>query len=203
MLGVLVVQQKQPRQFNEIEESFLVTLAAQLAVIIAHAQSQGQWRLEKGQDEIRGIAASSGVAIGEFRWDDTLVDLSEVYPASTLDIEREQEVLLLAIEEALSDFRRMRKKFDGEINKDALAIFDLFTHLLNDPMLRKDLKSQVQKGDRADWALRQVVENYSNRFAKMSDVYMRERAQDVKELGQRLLFFSRILRGANQNLKNL
>ncbi|MYM60930.1 phosphoenolpyruvate--protein phosphotransferase [Vibrio sp. OCN044] len=189
VLGVLVVQQKQPRQFNEIEESFLVTLAAQLAVIIAHAQSQGQWRLEKGQDEIRGIAASSGVAIGEFRWDDTLVDLSEVYPASTLDIEREQEVLLLAIEEALSDFRRMRKKFDGEINKDALAIFDLFTHLLNDPMLRKDLKSQVQKGDRADWALRQVVENYSNRFAKMSDVYMRERAQDVKELGQRLLFF--------------
>ncbi|WP_114786955.1 phosphoenolpyruvate--protein phosphotransferase [Vibrio tetraodonis] len=189
VLGVLVVQQKQPRQFNEIEESFLVTLAAQLAVIIAHAQSQGQWRLEKGQDDIRGIAASSGVAIGEFRWDDTLVDLSEVYPASTLDIEHEQEVLLLAIEEALSDFRRMRKKFDGEINKDALAIFDLFTHLLNDPMLRKDLKSQVQKGDRADWALRQVVENYSNRFAKMSDVYMRERAQDVKELGQRLLFF--------------
>ena len=189
VLGVLVVQQKQPRQFNEIEESFLVTLAAQLAVIIAHAQTQGQWRLEKEQDEIRGIAASPGVAIGEFRWDDTQLDLSEVYPASTLDVEREQEWLLLAIEEALSDFRRMRKKLDGEINKDALAIFDLFTHLLNDPMLRKDLKTQVQKGDRADWALRQVVENYSNRFAKMSDVYMRERAQDVKELGQRLLLF--------------
>ncbi|MFY2509621.1 phosphoenolpyruvate--protein phosphotransferase [Vibrio pectenicida] len=189
VLGVLVVQQKQPRQFNEIEESFLVTLAAQLAVIIAHAQTQGQWRLEKEQDEIRGIAASPGVAIGEFRWDDTQLDLSEVYPASTLDVAREQEWLLLAIEEALSDFRRMRKKLDGEINKDALAIFDLFTHLLNDPMLRKDLKTQVQKGDRADWALRQVVENYSNRFAKMSDVYMRERAQDVKELGQRLLLF--------------
>ncbi|RSD30533.1 phosphoenolpyruvate--protein phosphotransferase [Vibrio pectenicida] len=189
VLGVLVVQQKQPRQFNEIEESFLVTLAAQLAVIIAHAQTQGQWRLEKEQDEIRGIAASPGVAIGEFRWDDTQLDLSEVYPASTLDVEREQEWLLLAIEEALSDFRRMRKKLDGEINKDALAIFDLFTHLLNDPMLRKDLKTQVEKGDRADWALRQVVENYSNRFAKMSDVYMRERAQDVKELGQRLLLF--------------
>ncbi len=83
----------------------------------------------------------------------------------------------------------MRKKLDLELNKDALAIFDLFTHLLNDPMLRNDLKAQIQKGDRADWALRQVVESYANRFAKMSDVYMRERAQDVKELGQRLLFF--------------
>ena len=189
VLGVLVVQQKTPRQFDEMEESFLVTLAAQLAVIIAHAQTQGQWRLEKKQQAIRGVPASSGVAIGEFWWDDTQPELSNVYPASTLDIDREQEWLLLAIEEALNDFRRMRKKLDSEINKDALAIFDLFTHLLNDPMLRKDLKAQIQKGDRADWALRQVVESYSNRFARMSDVYLRERAQDIRELGQRLLFF--------------
>ncbi len=54
-------------------------------------------------------------------------------------------------------------------------------------MLRKDLKAQIQR-DRADWALRQVVESYSNRFARMSDVYLRERAQDIRELGQRLLF---------------
>ena len=189
VLGVLVVQQKQPRQFNEMEESFLVTLAAQLAVIIAHAQTQGLWRLEKKQQAIRGVPASPGVAIGEFWLDNTQPELSEVCPASTLDVEREQELLLLAIEAALNDFRRMRKKLDSEINKDALAIFDLFTHLLNDPMLRKDLKAQIQKGDRADWALRQIVESYSNRFARMSDVYLRERAQDIRELGHRLLYF--------------
>ncbi len=189
VLGVLVVQQKSPRLFNEMEESFLVTLAAQLAVIVAHAQMQGHWRLEKKQQAIVGVPASSGVAIGEFWWDNTQPDLNQVYPASTIDIQAEQEWLLLAIEEALSDFRRMRKKLDSEINKDALAIFDLFTHLLNDPMLRNDLKAQIQKGDRADWALRQVVESYSNRFARMSDVYLRERAQDIRELGQRLLFF--------------
>lgn len=189
VLGVLVVQQKASRQFDEMEESFLVTLAAQLAVIIAHAQTQGLWRLEKKQQAIRGVPASSGVAIGEFWLDDTQPELSDVYPASTLDLEREQEWLALAVEAALNDFRRMRKKLDSEINKEALAIFDLFTHLLNDPMLRKDLKAQIQKGDRADWALRQVVESYSNRFARMSDVYMRERAQDIRELGQRLLYF--------------
>ncbi|MBA5763937.1 phosphoenolpyruvate--protein phosphotransferase [Vibrio sp. 404] len=189
VLGVLVVQQKEPRLFDEMEESFLVTLAAQLAVIIAHAQTQGQWRLEKTQQAIRGIPASSGVAIGQFWWDNSQPLLSDVSPASALDIEREQEWLLLAIEAALTDFRRMRKKLDSEINKDTLAIFDLFTHLLNDPMLRKDLKAQIQKGDRADWAVRQVVETYSSRFARMSDTYLRERAQDVRELGQRLLYF--------------
>ncbi|WP_260260841.1 phosphoenolpyruvate--protein phosphotransferase [Vibrio intestinalis] len=189
VLGVLVVQQKDPRLFDEMEESFLVTLAAQVAVIIAHAQTQGQWRLEKKQQAIKGIPASSGVAIGQFWWDDTQPELTDIYPASTLNVDQEQEWLLLAIEAALADFRRMRKKLDSEINKDALAIFDLFTHLLNDPMLRKDLKAQIQKGDRADWAIRQVVETYSNRFARMSDVYLRERAQDIRELGQRLLHF--------------
>ncbi|MGL4828683.1 MAG: phosphoenolpyruvate--protein phosphotransferase [Vibrio sp.] len=189
ILGVLVVQQKSPRLFSEMEVSFLVTLAAQLAVLVAHAQTQGHWRLSKKQQAITGVAASSGVAIGEFWWDDTQPDLSEVLPASTLDVDLEQERIALAVESALADFRRMRKKLDGDINKEALAIFDLFTHLLNDPMLRNDLKAQIQKGDRADWALRQVVESYSNRFARMSDVYLRERAQDVRELGQRLLFF--------------
>ncbi|PMJ89759.1 phosphoenolpyruvate--protein phosphotransferase [Vibrio sp. 10N.261.55.A7] len=189
VLGVLVVQQKSTRLFNEIEESFLVTLAAQLAVIIAHAQTQGHWNLSKNQHSIVGIPSSSGVAIGEFWWDDAQPQLSEVLPASALNISQEQEWLMEAIEDARSDFSRMRKKLRGEINKETLAIFDLFTHLLNDPMLRKDLKKQIHKGDKADWALRQVVEAYSNRFARMSDVYLKERAQDIRELGQRLLYF--------------
>ncbi|WP_394248993.1 phosphoenolpyruvate--protein phosphotransferase [Vibrio profundi] len=190
VLGVLVIQQKSPRLFSEMEESFLVTLAAQLAVIVAHAQTQGHWLLEQQEmPATKGIAASSGVAIGDLWWDNTQPELTDIYPASTLDIDREHELLAVAIENALNDFRRMRKRLDSDINKDALAIFDLFTHLLNDPMLRNDLKAQIQKGDRADWALRQVVETYSNRFARMSDVYLRERAQDVRELGQRLLYF--------------
>ncbi|MBF8999211.1 phosphoenolpyruvate--protein phosphotransferase [Vibrio nitrifigilis] len=188
VLGILVVQQKKPRLFSEMEVSFLVTLAAQLAVIVTHAQTQGQWLLSK-QKTVSGIPASPGVAIGDFWWDDSQPLLSDVFPASTVDISREQEWLNRAIENALADFRKMRKRLDSEIHKETLAIFDLFTHLLNDPMLRKDLKEQVQKGDRADWALRQVVEAYSNRFARMSDVYLRERAQDIRELGQRLLYF--------------
>ncbi|EDP57521.1 phosphoenolpyruvate--protein phosphotransferase [Vibrio sp. AND4] len=189
VLGVLVIQQKAPRLFSEMEESFLVTLSAQIAIQIAHAQNLGYWQLASKPKVNKGQPASSGIAIGEFWFDNTQPNLSDVFPACALDKDREHELLAVAVERALSDFRRMRKKLDSEINKDALAIFDLFTHLLNDPMLRGDLKKQIEKGDRADWALRQVVETYSNRFARMSDVYLRERAQDVRELGQRLLYF--------------
>ena len=41
VLGVLIVQQQEPRRYDESEEAFLVTLATQLASIIAHAESTG------------------------------------------------------------------------------------------------------------------------------------------------------------------
>lgn len=189
VLGVLVVQQRSSRQFSEVEESFLVTLAAQLAVLVAHAQTQGLWLLSKKHQAISGVAASSGVAIGHYWCDNSQPQLEDVSPASGLSAEKEYEWLMVAVDRALGDFRRMRNKLDGDLNKDALAIFDLFTHLLNDPMLRKDLKSQIAQGDRADWALRQVVELYAARFSSMADLYMRERAQDIRELGQRVLYF--------------
>ncbi|ORT49170.1 phosphoenolpyruvate-protein phosphotransferase [Vibrio sp. qd031] len=190
VLGVVVLQQRDSRQFSETEEAFLVTLAAQLAVIIAHAREQGHWLIDdKGLNSLNGIAASPGVAIGPIWREEVSMRLHDVLPASTINVERELEWMAVTIENALIDFRRMRKKLDGDINKDALAIFDLYTHLLNDPMLRGDLKKQIQKGDSADWALRQIIEAYSNRFLKMSDAYLRERAQDIRELGERLLFF--------------
>ncbi|MDR9826464.1 phosphoenolpyruvate--protein phosphotransferase [Vibrio sp. FNV 38] len=189
VLGVLVVQQKSPRLFDESEESFLVTLSAQLAVLIAHGQTLGHWIPNHHSRTLIGVPASTGVAIGRFWLDNTQPNLSEVAPASTVDVDQELERLAMAIEAAQADFRRMRKKLEGELTSDAKGIFDLFAHLLNDPMLKKDLKQQVQQFDRAEWALRQVIESYSSRFAKMSDPYLRERAQDFRELGQRLLFF--------------
>ncbi|SUH35151.1 phosphoenolpyruvate-protein phosphotransferase [Salmonella enterica subsp. enterica] len=40
LLGVLVVQQRELRQYDESEESFLVTLATQMAAILSQSQSQ-------------------------------------------------------------------------------------------------------------------------------------------------------------------
>ncbi|QUJ67995.1 phosphoenolpyruvate--protein phosphotransferase [Photobacterium sp. GJ3] len=189
VLGVLVIQQREKREFTESEESFMVTLAAQLAVILAHAKAQGMWPDQRDGLHLTGSAASTGVAVAKAWWDDNQPRLEAVCPASCLDREAEQERLSIAIEMASNEFRRLRKRFDSELHKETLAIFDLFSHLLNDPMLRKDLFTKVSGGDQAEWAVRQTVEAYSGRFANMKDDYLRERAHDIRELGQRLLFF--------------
>ncbi|CAH0532686.1 Phosphoenolpyruvate-dependent phosphotransferase system [Vibrio stylophorae] len=191
ILGVLVVQQRQQRLFDESEESFLVTLAAQLAVVISHAKSQGKWQPSSVGVGIHytGSAASSGVAVAKGWWDDSQPRLEQVHPSSALSPDLERERLSFALDAADQEFRRLRKRFDGDLQKDSLAIFDLFSHLLHDPMLRNDLSACVEDGDSAEWAVRQVVERYFSRFSAMADPYLRERAGDMRELGQRLLYF--------------
>ncbi len=189
VLGILVVQQHQPRQFDESEESFLVTLAAQLAVVFAHAKAQGGWQGTHSPILLEGMPASPGIGIAQAWCDESQPRLEDVAPASSLDVPRELDRLDAAIDEASTEFRRLRKRFDKELQKEALAIFDLFVHLLNDPMLREDMTVRIQQGDEATWAVRQTVEAFSARFSLMDDPYLKARADDVKELGQRLLYF--------------
>ena len=137
LLGVLVVQQRELRQYDESEESFLVTLATQMAAILSQSQLAalfGQYR----HTRIRALPASPGVAIAEGWMDATLPLMEQVYEASTLDEALERERLTAALEEAANEFRRYSKRFAAGAQKETAAIFDLYSHLLSDARLRRE-----------------------------------------------------------------
>ncbi len=187
LLGVLVVQQREHRQFDESEESFLVTLATQLATLLSQSQLQqlfGQFR----QSRIRALAAAPGVAVAPGWVDNTQPSLDLVSAASTLDSVRERERLQLAMAEASSEFRRYSKRFTASVQKESAAIFDLYSHLLTDARLKKDLFAAIDGGSVAEWAVKTVIEKFAAQFASLQDNYLRERAGDLRVLGQRLLF---------------
>ncbi len=187
LLGVLVVQQREHRQFDESEESFMVTLATQLAGIVSQSQLNaifGQYR----QTRIRALAAAPGVAVAEGWQDTSQPSLDLVYEASTLDTVQERERLTQALEEAAAEFRRFSKRFASSSQKESAAIFDLYSHLLNDARLKRELFAQIDAGSVAEWAVKQVVEQFAAQFANLQDTYMRERASDLRALGLRLLF---------------
>ncbi len=187
LLGVLVVQQRELRQFDESEESFLVTLATQMAAILSQSQLNalfGQYR----QTRIRALPASSGVAIAEGWMDVSLPLMEQVYEASTLDTASERERLTGALEEAANEFRRYSKRYAAGAQKETAAIFDLYSHLLSDARLRRELFAEVDKGAVAEWAVKKVIEKFAAQFAALSAGYLKERAGDLRTLGQRLLF---------------
>ncbi|WP_032696726.1 phosphoenolpyruvate--protein phosphotransferase [Raoultella planticola] len=187
LLGVLVVQQRELRQFDGSEESFLVTLATQMAAILSQSQLTalfGQYR----QTRIRALPASSGVAIAEGWMDISLPLMEQVYEASTLDTASERERLTGALEEAANEFRRYSKRYAAGAQKETSAIFDLYSHLLSDARLRRELFAEVDKGAVAEWAVKKIIEKFAEQFAALSDGYLKERAGDLRTLGQRLLF---------------
>ncbi|KZR42356.1 phosphoenolpyruvate--protein phosphotransferase [Enterobacter roggenkampii] len=187
LLGVLVVQQRELRQYDESEESFLVTLATQMAAILSQSQLAalfGQYR----HTRIRALPASPGVAIAEGWMDATLPLMEQVYEASTLDEALERERLTAALEEAANEFRRYSKRFAAGAHRKAGANRgqrwppSLFARL------RRELFAEVDKGSVAEWAVKKVIEKFADQFAALTDGYLKERAGDLRALGQRLLF---------------
>ena len=63
VVGVIVVQQPEARSFSESEEAFLMTLAAQLAVVLKSLKHRAEISNVQQQVIFNGITASSGIAI--------------------------------------------------------------------------------------------------------------------------------------------
>ena len=101
VLGVLVVQQRERRRFDEDEEAFLVTMSAQLAALIAHAGLVGSYsELRRGtgprSGEFHGIAGAPGIGIGQVVIVSPPADLKAVPQRACED--QEAEVALVRLE---------------------------------------------------------------------------------------------------------
>lgn len=187
LLGVLVVQQKERRLFNESEESFMVTLATQLGATLSQVQTKGLFGQYR-QSRIKALSISTGVVMA-YGWQEVSQPILEnVFKVSALDIKAELNRLTVALEDATAECRRFSKRFMANAQKESAAIFDLYSHLLNDPQLKHKMTAVITQGYVAEWAVKVVVEKVSAQFSSLKDGYMRERASDLKALGRRLLF---------------
>lgn len=187
LLGVLVVQQKERRLFNESEESFMVTLATQLGATLSQVQTKGLFGQYR-QSRIKALSVSTGVVMA-YGWQEVSQPILEnVFKASALDIKAELNRLTVALEDATAECRRFSKRFMANSQKESAAIFDLYSHLLNDPQLKYKMTAIITQGYVAEWAVKVVVEKVAAQFSSLKDGYMRERASDLKALGRRLLF---------------
>jgi phosphotransferase system enzyme I (PtsP) len=195
VMGVLVIQQKEQRKFDEGEEAFLVTMSAQLAGVIAHAEATGSirglGRQGKGIQEAKfvGVPGSPGAAVGRAVVVLPPADL-EVVPDKAVDnIAIELELFNNALEGVRSDMRALSAKMATQLRPEERALFDVYLMMLEDAALGNEVVKVIRTGQWAQGALRQVIGEHVNRFELMDDAYLRERASDVKDLGRRLLAY--------------
>ena len=195
VMGVLVIQQKERRQFDEGEEAFLVTMSAQLAGVIAHAEATGSirglGRQGKGIQETRfiGIPGAPGAAVGTAVVVLPPADL-EVVPDKSIEkheIEGELALFESALESVRSDMRALSERLASQLRREERALFDVYLMMLDDSALGGEVARLIRTGQWAQGALRQVVSDHVMRFEMMDDAYLSERASDVKDIGRRLL----------------
>jgi phosphotransferase system enzyme I (PtsP) len=195
VMGVLVVQQKEQRKFDEGEEAFLVTMSAQLAGVIAHAEATGSirglGRQGKGIQEAKfvGVPGSPGAAVGTAVVVLPPADLDVVPDKTVDDIAAELELFNNALEGVRADMRALSAKMATQLRPEERALFDVYLMMLEDAALGNEVVKIIRTGQWAQGALRQVVGEHINRFELMDDAYLRERASDVKDLGRRLLAY--------------
>ena len=185
VLGVLVVQQALSRQFTELDESFLVTLAAQLAVRIAHAELKGLISSSSGNHRaVHGI----GVAIAKgWVWQPKMA-LSQVTLKHSDEPELQVELLNQAVLQVQMDLDALAMRFQDAVQVDSQSIFDIYQHILADPNFIFQIEQEITENQwNATSAVRQVSERLIEQFSAMSDPYLRERALDIRDVAQRLL----------------
>ena len=196
VLGVLVIQQAHRRRFDESDEAFLVTMSAQLAGVIAHAQVTGAVQAEAvtgsgAPAKISGVPGAPGVAIGTAVVVSPIADLYAVPQRTIKNRQRRQEVHAFrdALDSVRKDIQAVADNLGGELNPEDHALFDVYLGILDDSTIGVEVVSLIKSGQWAQGALSQVMIAHIRHFERMEHSYLKERAVDVKDLGTRVLAY--------------
>ena len=193
--GVLVVQQKDSRRFDEDEEAFLVTMSAQLAGVIAHAKATGaiggknRQRDPSRSAEFTGIPGAPGIAMGTAVLVIPEADLYAVPSRPCEDIDTEVAFFFQCLQAVREDITAIKDRLQDKLAKEEQALFDVYLSMLDDRALGLEIEGRIREGEWAQGALAQVVISHIRTFESMEDAYLKERATDVKDLGRRVLAY--------------
>ncbi len=142
---------------------------------------------------LTGLGVSAGVASGCAVLLDHGADeiLRIPLPADRIDAERQR--LRRAVTVAREDLLSLREETRHELAADLVGIFEAQALLLDDEALLGRIERWI--GDRrvnAEWAVHRVEQELARQFERLESPYLRERADDLRDVARSL---RRALRG--------
>ena len=191
LLGILILQRYAKQDFDENTVTFLITVAAQLAGAIAHAEASGGIRHLRSAIQssmpYKGQPGSSGIAVGNAFVLYPAADLDAIPDREVQDIDAELAVFRQALKLVRSDIKTMLDNLAGALPAEDLALFDAYMLMLESDTLIDGVEDRIRAGNWASGALRETIHEHIKVFDSMEDLYLRERSADVRDLGRRIL----------------
>ena len=193
-LGIIAIQHRERRKFNDSEIASLSTLSSQLADTIADAIETGRmsdalssYHSDKRTLQLFGIAAASGVTMGEIVVIYPHANLTSVEEKLSEDIDEDINLFDQALSAVVQDISKMDEILVRVIPNEERALFNAYLQILKSNSFRDDVIQRIRSGQWVQAALRDSIRALIKKFDQMPDEYLRERGEDIADLGRRLL----------------
>ncbi|MDJ0867547.1 MAG: phosphoenolpyruvate--protein phosphotransferase [Myxococcota bacterium] len=213
-IGVLVVQTARERHFTPGDVELLQTCGQLIAPVVLNATLlgvvagsdeerrrfvddlaragipvSGLGRSERAERnvELRGTAASAGIAMGPIYLLEDPLDLSNVDYTPSGDPAQERADLLDALASARRDLDDVAEEMGEQFGPEFASVFNTHVQILEDKGFVRRLEEQVAESGNALEAVRGVVDEYKALFARIEDAYFRERGVDIEDVGLRVM----------------
>ncbi|RZJ44315.1 MAG: phosphoenolpyruvate--protein phosphotransferase [Brevundimonas sp.] len=202
-IGVLVVQNRSERRYDEDEVEDIQTIAMVLAETVASGELLGQDELRDIEvaphrpERLKGQRFAEGLAYGH-------VVLHEAPVAPENLLAENQQVEEIRLREALIGLKAnidgMLEGGAGKLGGQSFEVLETYRMFADDRGWNRSLEEAVRTGLTAEAAVDRVRNEHRARFAKARDPYIKERLHDFEDLANRLL---RVLAGDNPGQRDL
>jgi multiphosphoryl transfer protein len=177
-------------QAQEAMEHLLALAARQFDETLG-AESQGSSTDAHKRSTAGPVGASPGIAIGPLRR--LAVPVVDVDETEIGDPAAEWRRVVEAVAEVRRDIEHLRALTVREVGEAEAGIFDAHLTLLADAALLSEVKQRIGEGVGAFSAWSACFEAVERQWSELPDAYLRERAADVRAVGDQV---RRVLAGA-------
>jgi phosphotransferase system enzyme I (PtsP) len=202
-IGVLVVQNRAERRYDEDEVEDIQTIAMVLAETVASGELLAQEELRDVEvaphrpERLKGQRFAEGLAYGR-----VVLHEAPLPPERLLadDPVLEEARLKQGLAALKSSIDAMLEGGSGKLAGPSFEVLETYRMFADDRGWNRSLEEAVRNGLTAEAAVDRVRNEHRARFAKARDPYIRERLHDFEDLANRLL---RVLAGDRPGERDL
>jgi phosphotransferase system enzyme I (PtsP) len=189
VLGVLVVQNRTRRQYDEEEIETLQTIAMVLAEMVSagHFVSPNEVQQVDGIGllplRIDGVQLTPGVAIGRAVLHEPRIMIQRVVAEDVVQETKRFQEALAAVRDDVDRLLEAEDMQSGE-HREILETFRMF---VDDRGWRERVREVIDTGLTAEAGVQRAFDDVRARMGQSTDPYIRERLSDLQDLTNRLL----------------
>ncbi|MFO7837940.1 MAG: phosphoenolpyruvate--protein phosphotransferase [Desulfosalsimonadaceae bacterium] len=201
-IGVLVIQTISADSITEDDLPIFENITSQIAATVAYTGILKSFSGRSGQSQsagtsssassrfqrnyLRGESVSFGVAEGYAHYLPENISFSQVHCTLTEDSEADLSRIERAFEKAGAQIQHIAEQAKA-LSTEESGIIEAHLMFLRDKSLKQKIRSKIESGNCAEYALKETVYEYVDMFRSIENPYLNDRSADILDIGQRVL----------------